>query len=166
MRTPFPALRSGVAAVGLAFALTLLPGPLHAETGYDLWLRYAPLGEPQRSALKPLTAAILVEGRSKTAEIASAELRRGLRGLLGAEPRAVAKVEADGTVIVGTPKSSPVVAGLGLGDALASLGPEGFVIRSTRVGRPSGDGDRLRRRSGRAPWRVPLPALAGDRRAH
>jgi len=130
MKPPFPALLPSL----LGFSLALAPSPLRAETGYDLWLRYAPLGEAQRNAIKPLTAATLAEGRSKTSEIAAAELRRGLRGLLGAEPRSVATVETDGTVIVGTPKGSPLIAGLGLAAPLASLGPEGFLIRSIHVG--------------------------------
>ena len=63
MRTPSPALLPGLVALGLGLALALSPRPLRAETGYDLWLRYAPLGEQERSALRPMAAAILVEGR-------------------------------------------------------------------------------------------------------
>jgi alpha-glucuronidase len=132
MRSPFDAIASCV--LGLAAALTLLTSPAHAETGYDLWLRYAPLGEPQRTSVRPLVAAILVEGSSKTEQVVSAELRRGLRGLLGAEPRVREKLDADGTILVGTPRSSPLVATLGLAGPLSSLGDEGFLIRSTKIG--------------------------------
>ena len=130
-------LRKSLPLVGAAVLALALAGravPARAETGYDLWLRYTPLPAPQRAAVQPLLAAILVEGQSKTAQAAAAELRRGLHGLLGAEPRASDKLDADGTVVVGTPKSSPLVATLHLGDALSSLGEEGFLIRSTKVG--------------------------------
>ena len=119
------------ALLGLAAATSTA----RAETGYDLWLRYAPLTETQRAAVRPMGAAILVEGHSKSAQVVSAELRRGLRGLLGTEPRVSAKLETDGTIVVGTPATSPLVASLGLAAALASLGPEGFLIRSTTIGR-------------------------------
>jgi alpha-glucuronidase len=131
-----PGLSASVAHLAaLSLVLIGMGSRANAETGYDLWLRYAPLGEPQRSAVRPVVAAILVEGRSKTATVVAAELRRGLRGLLGAEPRASEKVDADGTVLVGTPKGSPLVAKLGLVGQLSSLGEEGFLIRSIRIGR-------------------------------
>jgi alpha-glucuronidase len=112
-----------------------MPRPAPAETGYDLWLRYAPLAESQRTAVRPVVAAILAEGKSKAAQVAAAELRRGLHGLVGTEPRASEKLETDGTVVVGTPKGSPLVATLGLTGTLSSLGEEGFLIRSTKIGR-------------------------------
>ena len=124
---------AGVAAFSLA--LTGMTTSACAETGYDLWLRYAPLEEPQRSAARPLVSAILGEGRSKTAQVVSAELRRGLRGLLGTEPRASDRLDTDGTIVVGTPKGSSLIATLGLAGPLSGLGEEGFLIRSTKIGR-------------------------------
>jgi alpha-glucuronidase len=79
-------------------------------------------------------AAVLVEGRSKAAQAISAELRRGLLGLVGIEPRVSVKVETDGTIVAGTPSASPLIATLGLAGTLSGLGPEGFLIRSTKIG--------------------------------
>jgi alpha-glucuronidase len=129
-----PRLRTRFVALGFLLALAGFARAAGAETGYDLWLRYAPLPEPQRSAVRSLVAAILVEGRSQTAQVAAAELRRGLRGLLGTEPRASDKLDADGTVVVGTPQGSPLVASLGWTAPLSGLGEEGFLIRSTKIG--------------------------------
>jgi alpha-glucuronidase len=46
------------------------------------------------------------------------------------------RVDADGTVVIGTPASSPAIAGLGWGTRLAPLGTDGFLIdRATINGR-------------------------------
>lgn len=106
-----------------------------AETGYDLWLRYAPVSEgQQRDAYRKSASAIVGSGSSATYRVTVAELQRGLRGLLGAEVPVAKTVRADGAVVVGTPSGSPVIAGLGWTEALAGLGHEGYLIRSARIG--------------------------------
>jgi alpha-glucuronidase len=132
MRLRLRAFPAGLATLGLLASVSARP--CAAETGYDLWLRYAPLPESERAAVRPMVASTIVSGRSKTALAISAELHRGLRGLLGTEPKAKETLDGDGAVIVGTPETSPLLAELGLGDTLASLGPEGFLIRSTKIG--------------------------------
>jgi alpha-glucuronidase len=105
-----------------------------AETGYDLWLRYVRVEDAaQRRGYRKAAAAIVVEGDSPTARLVRSELRRGLSGLLGSEPPEARTVRTEGTVVVGTPASSPLVAALGWGGPLARLGPEGYLIRSTRI---------------------------------
>jgi alpha-glucuronidase len=49
---------------------------LHAETGYDAWLPYAPV-----KTARPLPATVLVAGESKTLTAARDELIRGVRGM-------------------------------------------------------------------------------------
>jgi alpha-glucuronidase len=61
------------------------------------------------------------------------ELRRGLRGLLGSEPRVTKTIEADGTIVVGTPAKSRLIARLRWAEAIRRLGTEGYLIRSTRI---------------------------------
>jgi alpha-glucuronidase len=108
---------------------------LGAETGYDLWLRYAPLTDAaQRASYRPSATAIVVESRSPTSVAIVSELQRGLRGLLGVEPARVERPQSDGAVIVGTPSSSPLIAALGWTAALTRVGNEGYVIRSASVG--------------------------------
>ncbi len=106
-----------------------------AETGYDLWLRYVRVDDPiQRAAYRRAATAIVVPRGSETGEAIAAELTRGLGGLLGIAVARVDHPRSAGAVIVGTPSTSKLVAALGWTAALAPLGHEGYVIRSTTVG--------------------------------
>jgi alpha-glucuronidase len=112
-----------------------LAAPATAEDGYDLWLRYRPLPKEDQAAARRALTAVVAEGTSPAAVVAQTEIMRGLAGLLGAPLARKTVVTHDGAVVIGTPTNSPLVAHLGLGEALARLGPEGFVIRSTKIGR-------------------------------
>jgi len=56
-----------------------------------------------------------------------------MAGLLGAAPPFESSVRGAGALIVGTPRSSPLVARLELSPDLAEVGPEGFVVRDVVV---------------------------------
>jgi len=115
--------------------LVLAPAVARGEDGYELWLRYRPIGDAARLAgARAASAQVVVEGDSPTLRAARAELLRGLGGLVGREVPASAAVSRDGAVLAGTPKGSKAIAALGLGDALARAGDEGFVVRSLAVG--------------------------------
>ncbi len=106
----------------------------HAEDGYELWLRYhrvadAALLKQYRSAV----TGLLVSGDSPTARAVSAELARGLNGLLDTTVPSVQQVARDGVVIAGTGRS-PAVSTLGLEADLRTLGGEGYVVRTVRAG--------------------------------
>ena len=106
-----------------------------AEDGYDLWLRYRPLPAEWLEAYHRRTTEIIPGAHSPTLDVAAAELSRGLGGLLGAAPPVASQPSRDGSVIFGTVKSSPLIAGLHLG--LDGVGAEGYVIRSlTHAGHP------------------------------
>src|SRR5260221_1334927 len=106
-----------------------------AETGYELWMRYVRVeDEAQRSGYRKVASGIVLEDASPTGRIVRAELRRGLSGLLGAEVPVSKTVRADGAIVVGTAAGSPLIARLGWAEPLARLGPEGYLIRSTRIG--------------------------------
>jgi hypothetical protein len=116
----------------LAALIIAAPGA-RAEDGYDLWLRYRPLaGEWLKSDRE--AARELVPGTpSATLSIAQAEVARGLRGLLEAEPPIAAQPTQDGSLIFGTPASSALVATLksdGAAGGLGRAGNEGYLIRS------------------------------------
>jgi alpha-glucuronidase len=116
--------------LALLFTAFAFPPDASAEDGYDLWLRYR-LVEPEwRQRYDPAAAALVAEGRGPTLDAATAELQRGIEGMLG-HPLPVASAAADGAIVIGTPESSPIVAGLGL--PLAKLGKEGFLIRSVTI---------------------------------
>ncbi|HXB52853.1 MAG TPA: alpha-glucuronidase family glycosyl hydrolase, partial [Rhizomicrobium sp.] len=110
--------------------LLLLALPARAEDGYDLWLRYRPMEASAQAQYRPLVTAIVWQGASSPSlDAAKAELTSGLSGLLD-RPVGTASV-GDGAVVIGTPASSPLIAGLKL--PLAPLGPEGYLIRSTSL---------------------------------
>jgi alpha-glucuronidase len=108
---------------------------VRAETGYDLWLRYAAVDDQvQLAAYRRAATAVVVPAGSETSEAIAAELTRGLSGLLGVTVPRMAQARSAGAVIVGTPSTSPLVSALGWRGVLAPLGEEGYVIRSTTVG--------------------------------
>ena len=101
------------------------------EDGSKLWLRYAPLGslaDQYRGLIGQ--GRVDVPGQSPTAGIIRDELHAALPSLLG---DSVADSEA--ILLVGTPKTSETIRGLGWDTDLAAAGPEGFVIRSARLGK-------------------------------
>jgi len=108
------------------------------EDGHDLWLRYRPVEAAYAQAARPRARAIMA-GDTPMQRSAGAELRRGLKGLLGRDI-AMTKTPAPGalapgTLVLGTPQSSGLIRGLNL--PLSGLGSEGFLIRDVRVkGRP------------------------------
>ncbi|HEX3913314.1 MAG TPA: alpha-glucuronidase family glycosyl hydrolase [Steroidobacteraceae bacterium] len=106
----------------------LSAGFARAEDGHELWLRYRPVEAPWAARYRAIAGELLAP---ESAQAARAELELALRGLLGAAPPRVRRVDRDGALLLGTPQSSPAIAGLHLD--LGALGPEGYVIRSVRI---------------------------------
>ena len=127
-------LRQSRVLVALAAAVPWA-GVVRAETGSDLWLRYPAVEDRALvGAYRASVTAIAAPDPSPTADVAVAELREGLLALMGVPVPTSPGVQADGTLVVGTPRSSRVVAGLGWSSELERLGDEGYVVRSTRIG--------------------------------
>lgn len=112
----------------LLLAACLGAGHARAEDGYDLWLRYRPLPATLADAARGHATQLVAGTASATQAATRAELLRGLGGLLGRAPALAGAVSRDGAIVVGTPASSPLVAGLHLD--LHDLGREGYLIRS------------------------------------
>ena len=105
------------------------------EDGYDLWLRYRQLPSgPRLTEYRGALTRVVVDASSPTIDAARDELTRGLGGLLGNAVTVDKSVSSNGSIILGTPKSSRLVASLELDAALKRVGPEGFVLRSITVG--------------------------------
>jgi alpha-glucuronidase len=115
----------------LCLLVSALSAPSIAEDGYDLWLRYRP------DTASPAAVKSLVTGAaSPTLDVAAAELRRGLGGLQAGELPTADAVSGPGALVIGTPRSLPMLASLPLG--LERAGGEGYVIRSVAIqGRPA-----------------------------
>src|SRR5690606_5527192 len=107
-------LRSGWMSLLAWLCLVCMPGIAAAEDGYELWLRYLPLPEQTAQAWRSRTTRLVMDAGSPTRAAARDELRRGMQGLLGAAPPASASVDADGSLIVGTPESSTLIRSLDL----------------------------------------------------
>lgn len=103
------------------------------EDGHRLWLRYDALSAPDIGKYQARIASLVVPGDSATQAAIRRELSEGCSGLLAQPVLATNQVDRDGVVIVGTPNSSPVIAGLKLEAPLAALGTEGFLIRSSKI---------------------------------
>ena len=124
-------------------ACCLLAGAgLHAESGYDAWLRYVPAGgtakaqnsaEQQNSVERQnriaVPAAIVLAGDSATLTSARDELLRGLRGMWGRTERLVSGLPNEPAILIGTFDS---LRGLmpALKLATADLKPEGYLLRT------------------------------------
>ena len=118
----------------LTVAALVAGAAVSAETGHDLWLRYAPLADgAARAAYRQSASAIVVPLATPTGEIVASELKRGLTGLLGAEIPRADRPSSAGAIVAGTP-ASPLIAALGWTETLARLGDEGYVIRAATVG--------------------------------
>jgi len=105
-----------------------------ADDGYRLWLRYDSLPAPLIRAYRERVTSVVVTGNSATLDNIRTELVNGFTGLLGAPVPLRSDADRDGVVVVGTPKSSTLIGGLRWQAQLARLGPEGFRIRSVKLG--------------------------------
>lgn len=122
-------------SVCLTVALVLLTAATaEAEDGYRLWLRYDPLPQQVAAAYRLRVTSVVVQGQSPILDSIRTELVSGCTGLLGRPVTAAEDVTRDGAVVVGTPQSSPLIAGLKWKRQLAALGPEGFRLRSVKLG--------------------------------
>jgi len=110
--------RRPILALAALAAVSLAP-VARAEDGYDLWLRYRPVGGAAA------VGEVTVLGDSPTLAAARTELERGLTGLRGSAP-------AGRTALLAGTSAQAQIAALKL--PLQAAGAEGYVIRSVTVG--------------------------------
>ncbi|HWN39071.1 MAG TPA: alpha-glucuronidase family glycosyl hydrolase [Gammaproteobacteria bacterium] len=117
-----------VLAVGALLLAAALSPSARAEDGYDLWLRYRPLAAERREAVTRMAAAIVSPAQvSATMSAAVTELQTGIAGLT-ARKVPITSAAMDGALVIGTPRASPLIAGLAL--PLAPLAHDGYLIRT------------------------------------
>jgi alpha-glucuronidase len=105
----------------------------HAEDGYELWLRYQRVDDAAvLKTYQNLVTTLVVGGNSPTMRIVSDELQRGLGGLLGANVTVAREITRPGTLVVGTPSNTPLIAQLSLAAELRAAGDEGYLIRTVK----------------------------------
>jgi alpha-glucuronidase len=111
-----------------------VPSILFGEDGYELWLRYKNFDNTEKlEEYKKKIKTVHFPGDSPALEAAREELTQGIEGLLGFPVNFTDKVTEDGTLIVGTPSSSNIVASLKLNNKLKKLGREGYLIQNTVI---------------------------------
>jgi alpha-glucuronidase len=98
-----------------------------AEDGYDLWMRYRPVEQPWAERYRASLTQLVAGQASPTLAAAQAELERGLRGLLGVTLVPASGVSQDDALVIGTPRSLPLLAKLML--PLPPRGSQGYAIR-------------------------------------
>ena len=125
--------RIGVFASAAFAVVMMVCGPVFGEDGYRLWLRYDKLADTSVVAYRSEIKSLIVTGNSPTLDAVRDELKQGIGGLLGADVAFSDDLNGSGAVIVGTPKSSVLIAGLKLERELSALGDEGFIIRSVKI---------------------------------
>lgn len=118
----------------LFITFLLVSARVNAEDGYRLWLRYDLIQNPQLLQEYRLNIhEVMIDTSSPTLVAARKELERGLNGLLGVKTHFVSQLTSGRTLIVGTPKSLPVIASMNLGEALKKAGDQGYVIKTVAV---------------------------------
>lgn len=74
-----------------------------AETGYDAWLRYAPIQEPSvRASYERLPAVVVALDASPVLRAAQTEVVRGVRGMLGRTLRMADAAPEEDAIVLGT----------------------------------------------------------------
>src|SRR5271165_6052786 len=91
---------------------------VHAETGHEAWLRYAPTSPPPS-----LPAVVATLRDSPMLHSAREEWIKGIRGMLNKTPRIATGLPTEGAVVFGT------LADLHL---TANLAPDAYWLKSTR----------------------------------
>lgn len=102
-----------------------------AESGYKLWLRYAPIeNEDQISLAKEIFAKVVLpdESQSKTFAVIKDELIIACRGFLGDAPDFIKDFGSDVSLVVGTPSDFVQFQSHLIHQELESLGEEGYYI--------------------------------------
>ena len=112
----------------LLFAIVAVS--LHGETGYQAWLRYAPVDRAAYEASVPAVAAVL--GDAPAMGSARQELIRGVRGMLGRTLREESGVPQESAIVLGTVAEIRRAApqwGIG-----GELPPDGFRLKTVAAG--------------------------------
>ncbi len=87
----------------LVCGLLMAASAVRAESGYDAWLRYAPLsGASLAQADRDVPAVVAVAGNGVLEASARREFIRGVKGMLGRTMRAEAGLPKENAVVIGT----------------------------------------------------------------
>ena len=116
-----------------AILLSITSLTIKAEDGYQLWLRYKPISEPQRlNEYKQAMTGFTFYGNSSTILIARNEMLTALKSMM-TTAQTESKTINNNAVVVGAVINLPGIIDRGLISQTKSLGPEGFIIKSIQL---------------------------------
>src|SRR5688572_33443447 len=99
---------------------------VHAETGYDAWLRYAPLPAPIVARVGSVPGSVTLLGDSPVLRSARDELARGLSSMLSTKITTNTALPRTSTILLGTlERIRPLVPGA---PPAADLTDDGFWL--------------------------------------
>ncbi len=108
------------------------PVGARAETGYDAWLRYAPIEDKSaRERYDALPDVVVALGDSDVVQSAKEELIRGVRGMLGRTLRDSPRLPEEDTILLGT--FADIEAALPEAGKLSKVGEDGFWLKTVKV---------------------------------
>lgn len=127
-------MKSSLLVFAAFLSLSANNGTAYGDDGYGLWLKYDLVSNQRKlNEYKQSIRAWMVEGTSPTLEAAKHELRIGLDGLLGSTIPEVNSLNHDGTLLVAAYKNSPLFSKIDLRTKLEKIGPEGFIILTSKI---------------------------------
>ncbi len=134
MRVIVPALLVSLLFVAL-FQQSCTTDKTDGDDMYKLWLKYEKVDNPALlNEYRQLISYVSVQGNSETMDIIREELNRALSLLLKRKVRVTDSIAGDGTLIIGTPETSPVIKSLNISAELDTLGWEGYIIKAAEIG--------------------------------
>lgn len=103
---------------------------LSAENGYDLWLRYVKIDNAKLAKeYLGVNKDILFPANTEVLQAAKKELATGLEGMLNIKLNEQSKISGK-SLVIGTPASNELIAGMSLANELKQLDGEGYIIRT------------------------------------
>jgi alpha-glucuronidase len=111
-----------------------LAGAASADDGYELWLKYNKVEDPQKlSQYQKAISSVVITGKTATSDATREELKKGLSGLLGQDVTFEKTVTKGGTLVVGTPGNCESIKKLDYTPLLEKAGKEGYIIKTADV---------------------------------
>ena len=103
---------------------------LSAENGYDLWLRYVKIDNAKLAKeYLVVNKNIHFPANTEVLQAAKKELTTGLEGMLNIKLNEQSKLSGK-SLVIGTPASNELIAGMSLANELKQLDDEGYIIRT------------------------------------
>ncbi len=113
--------------------ILLTPNKSKAEDGYELWLRYKKIENPEiLKTYQSYLTNIQISEKSPTFKAAKTELERGLSGLLTAPLSFNTEPGISGNLVVGLARESKLISENISANELEKSGDEGFIIRTLK----------------------------------